>query len=485
MSLKKWSYLAAAASLIAAALACNTPGSATEPMPTLNLPTTVPIGILSPTPSSATAGPAGLPTPTPKPAPTSKPPTTGGTTGGSSGGGSAPSAPSGKRVSFAAGATQAEISGSLAANGADNYVLGVAGGQLIEVGSEQPSDMKVTITAPSGAALASGGSLVRAVAPANGDYVVTIKAGASAMSYTALIVIPEPVSFAQNATESTISGQIGANTVHHYSLALQAGQLADIVFPNNSGVHTVFYGADGTYLQGQTNQGTGYRGPIPTTQTYVLAVIGGSQTVSFTARIIVPQRLSFASGATLIDAAGTLAANGVFEYVINLRAGQAMEIQSNTPASGFGVSVTGPGDALVPGSSTSAPFFRGKVPADGDYVIILAGGASTISYDLSISVPVRISFASGATSATQTGSLQPHATIQFVVGANGGQTMDVLFTPENTAKMTIYGNDGNVLWSGMGEGTHWNGALPSSQDYFIHFTAGDNAVSFTLKVTIN
>jgi hypothetical protein len=60
----------------------------------------------------------------------------------------------------------------------------------------------------------------------------------------------------------------------------------------------------------------------------------------------------------------------------------------------------------------------------------------------------------------------------------------VLFTPANSAKMSIYGVDGSVLWSGMGEGTHFTGTLPSTQDYYVVFQSGDQAVTYNLTITI-
>ena len=44
--------------------------------------------------------------------------------------------------------------------------------------------------------------------------------------------------------------------------------------------------------------------------------------------------------------------------------------------------------------------------------------------------------------------------------------------------------DGTVLKSGMGEGTSFNGVLPSTQDYILVVRAGAANAAFTLGVTI-
>jgi hypothetical protein len=487
MSHKRWSYLIAALSLIAAVAACNTPGgpASTVTMPPIDIPTVLP-GILSPTPAVATqAGATALiPSLTPSGSkPTSAPPQP--TRAQATSAPVAPAGPAAKRVSFATGATQAEVTGSLAAGGIDRYVLGVGSGQDIEVGSEGPSDLTLVITGANGSVLVSGGSLVRTSVPATGDYVVQVKAGGSALNYKVLIVIPERASFGKNATELTLQGQAPANSAHHYALNLQAGQLIDIQFSNAGGFHSALYGLDGKYLQGADGTGVGFRGRVPTPQDYILVVAAGAQAVSYTIHVIVPQRISFPAGATWIDAQGTLPANGRFQYVLNLAAGQAMQIQSNTATAGYTLAVTGPDGAAVPGASTTSPFFRGKVPTGGDTIVTLTNGGAATSYDLAISVPIRISFGSGANSATKTGTLTAHERVDYVIAAGAGQTLEVIFTPANTAKMTIYGNDGTVQWSGMGEGTHWSGSLPGTQDYFITFQAGSSAVgAYTLKVTI-
>ena len=486
MSHKRLSTLLAGVALIAAAIACNqlaavpAPGLTVTPV---DIPTTLPGIVISATPAGATPAPAGTPaagvgvTPVvPTAAPTHIPATQAP---------APPPAPAGTRVNFAAGATQALVSGSLAANGIDRYVVGVGAGQVIEVNSQQPSDLTIVVTNAYGAVLVSGGSLVRTTAPATADYVIQVRAGGSALNYQVMIVIPERVSFASGATEETIQGQVAANSAHHYSLDLAAGQLADIQFSTSSGFHSAFYGVDGHYLQGADGTGVGFWGRIPTSQDYVLAVDAGAQAVSYTIRVIVPERLTFGEGSTWLDAQGTLAAGERYEYVLSLAGGQALEILPNAPGAGYNLTVTGVDDSAVPGGSASTPFFRGKVPADSDYLITLTGGAAATRYDMSIVVPVRISFASGASSATQTGGLGAHQTIHYVIGGNAGQHMTVTFTPANSAKMSIYGNDGTVQWSGMGEGTSWDGSLPGTQDYFIVFTAGDTAIpSFSLVVSI-
>ena len=57
--------------------------------------------------------------------------------------------------------------------------------------------------------------------------------------------------------------------------------------------------------------------------------------------------------------------------------------------------------------------------------------------------------------------------------AQAGQLMEINVTPENpenNLQLIIYGVDGSVLRSGMGEGSTFRGELPFSEDYIVTVT---------------
>jgi hypothetical protein len=103
---------------------------------------------------------------------------------------------------------------------------------------------------------------------------------------------------------------------------------------------------------------------------------------------------------------------------------------------------------------------------------------------MNVIIPVRISFAAGATSATVEGNLAAHQTRHYVLRAAGGQTMQLTATPETKLHLIVYGADGTVLMSGMGESASFSGTLPSDQDYIVAVQAGPEAVAYTLEVSI-
>ena len=103
--------------------------------------------------------------------------------------------------------------------------------------------------------------------------------------------------------------------------------------------------------------------------------------------------------------------------------------------------------------------------------------------------PQRIQFASGATSAQVKGTLPAEGMAQYVLAAQGGQTMTLKVTPGDQdnpqAILVIYGKDGTVLMSDHASAVTWSGSLPSTQDYLIDVrSVVQKSVDYTLDVEI-
>ncbi len=107
-------------------------------------------------------------------------------------------------------------------------------------------------------------------------------------------------------------------------------------------------------------------------------------------------------------------------------------------------------------------------------------------FTLNVDIPARISFAVGATSDSVRGTLAAYASQYYVLRALKGQQLKISVSPQDeNMRLVIYGFDGSVLRSGMSSGAPtFNGTLPSSQDYIVVLTASDQAVSYTMNVTI-
>ncbi|MCB0184320.1 MAG: LysM peptidoglycan-binding domain-containing protein, partial [Caldilineaceae bacterium] len=99
----------------------------------------------------------------------------------------------------------------------------------------------------------------------------------------------------------------------------------------------------------------------------------------------------------------------------------------------------------------------------------------------------RITFASGATSATVTGVVTDPAHRKYLVRAQAGQTMNVtLNAAQPTTSFSVVGISGGQTLKGFGDGGEsWSGVLPQTQDYLIEIvTLEFSSAGYSLTVEI-
>jgi hypothetical protein len=193
-------------------------------------------------------------------------------------------------------------------------------------------------------------------------------------------------------------------------------------------------------------------------------------------------RIQFSPGMTQAGLSGELVRNSAARYLLHAQAGQIMEVSIFT-GEGIQLSIEG-SDGTVLKSAEGTPFFRGTLPSSQDYLLVLTTGDQAVSYTMSVVIPERIQFSAGATSAAVQGELPARGTHYYVLGAEAGQLMEVNVSPDGGVLTVVYGMDGTVLKSGMGGGSFFRGTLPSTQDYIMSLSAGDQAVSFTMNVMV-
>jgi hypothetical protein len=194
-------------------------------------------------------------------------------------------------------------------------------------------------------------------------------------------------------------------------------------------------------------------------------------------------RIRFAPGATSAQVSGYLPQKTRTRYVLRALAGQFMEITLSAPQ-GIIMEVGALSDRGLTPLSSSSTSFRGYLPRNGSYYIDVKTGPQAGSYSVFVSIPERISFARGAASATRAGNVGAQQSHEYVLKARVGQIMKIDLSAVNSLQLIIYGVDGTVLKSGMGEGSKFRGKLPLSQDYILVVRAGAVASAYSLAVTI-
>jgi hypothetical protein len=306
--------------------------------------------------------------------------------------------------------------------------------------------------------------------------------GSTPQSGATATTAPIRITFATGATAAFLNGSIAAHGTNQYVVNIDADQLLDVSLTPQEGLHTSIYGVDGTMLQSGMGEAVGFRGTVPSAQDYIIQVSAADQPVTYSLNVIIPQRITFEHGQTNLVREGRIPAAETFHYVVNVQAGQFVEV-SVSPDDVINMSFYGVDGEVLKSGMGGGAFFRGAVPTNQDYIISLSAQDAQ-SFTMNLLIPQRITFAAGATSAELDGTLDAHDSVTFSVSAQAGQQLQVTFTPANSAKMSIYGVDGSVLWSGMGEGTLFSGTLTITQDYCITFQSGDQPVEYHLEVVI-
>src|SRR5690606_34283460 len=122
-------------------------------------------------------------------------------------------------------------------------------------------------------------------------------------------------------------------------------------------------------------------------------------------------------------------------------------------------------------------FFRGVVPGTQDYIFSLSAGEQGLSRSEEGRVRQRGSFGGGETSAVVTGDLGSRETDSYVLRILEDQLVEVSVEPQQGVQLVVYGADGTVLRSGMGEGAFFRGVVPGTQDYIFSLSAGEQGLS--------
>ena len=198
-------------------------------------------------------------------------------------------------------------------------------------------------------------------------------------------------------------------------------------------------------------------------------------------------KIRFAPGATYGVERGTIEPGQRQNYSLEAQQGQPMLASVASKDNDVTISiVTERGTTLLPASQGWSNW-QGILPATQDYYIQVIGGASEEEYSLWVSIPIRIEFAPGATTATIRGQTVDGNITSYVVAAQSGQTMGIVLAPEPiAAALTVWGfNDGQPYMRAQTGSTMFNMQLPSTQDYILDVVPqGSQEVDFNLSVEI-
>ncbi|MFZ1399524.1 MAG: hypothetical protein WAS33_21635, partial [Candidatus Promineifilaceae bacterium] len=196
------------------------------------------------------------------------------------------------RIQFAPGETAASLENNLPAQGVDLYVLSAqAGQQMMAMVSPPDAGISLAVSGSGGDFLygQQSATLWQSELPETGDYVIRVRAGETAVSYTLQIIIPQRISFTPGAISATVQGDVAAHVSDDYILSAAAGQTMTVVIDSpNSNVLLTIVGADGIPLtNGLMSGATSWQGELPTTQDYTIRAIGTLEPAAYSLTVTI------------------------------------------------------------------------------------------------------------------------------------------------------------------------------------------------------
>lgn len=191
----------------------------------------------------------------------------------------APSAPT--RITFAAGATEAAVQGTLGANSVQDFIINAQAGQTMMLTLSSNNPMRVTVIGATPERTNPEGTYWQGVLPTTQDYIIRLTSGPQAANYGLNITIPQRITFAPGGISATVTGTTSANRVVTYLLKASGGQTmtANLVAPPNTVGLTIYGLTDGIPLVRAVSGATSWTGVLPATQDYVIQVVPQSNGV--------------------------------------------------------------------------------------------------------------------------------------------------------------------------------------------------------------
>ena len=203
------------------------------------------------------------------------------------------------------------------------------------------------------------------------------------------------IQFGSGETAALLEGDLPAQGIDVYVLSAQAGQnmMVMLTVPDEAARITVQDSA-GNYLNGQMAS-TLWQGTLPESGDYVIRVIGdetaasagSGQAASYRLQVIIPQRITFAPGATSATIEGDVAAYEADDYILAAQEGQTMRVTITSPGANVLLTIVGAdGIPLINGNMSGATTWQGELPATQDYTIRAIGTLEPNSYTLTVTI---------------------------------------------------------------------------------------------------
>ncbi len=200
-----------------------------------------------------------------------------------------------------------------------------------------------------------------------------------------------------------------------------------------------------------------------------------------------PLNIIFASGTTAAVQQGILQPNQVQSYTLSAGQNQPMILLLTSQFNDSYLGVFEPDGNILLDPAKKWTNWQWLLPKTELYTIRVYGGSTAGTYTLTSKVAQRITFASGASSATLNGSTPKGFVISYAITCNASQIMNVsLNVPASQAYLDVFGLATGDLLSPSAKVNTWTGTLPSTQDYIIEvIPVGGQVINYSMTVTVH
>ncbi|HEY6042723.1 MAG TPA: NBR1-Ig-like domain-containing protein [Anaerolineae bacterium] len=200
------------------------------------------------------------------------------------------------------------------------------------------------------------------------------------------------ITFAADATDETVSGNLNANQIKQYVIRILQDQTVILNLSSASSTARIqvigTQGASPNVIRSAPESGF-WLGTIPVTGDYILQISAGTQGGNYSLNVSVPRRLTFAPGAISLAVNGSTASRRIVTYLLRASAGQLMAVNLVAPLNTSGITIYGlaDGSPLVNANMSGATSWTGNLPGTQDYVIqVVPAVDGAFSYTLQVTV---------------------------------------------------------------------------------------------------
>jgi hypothetical protein len=198
-----------------------------------------------------------------------------------------------ERISFDAGATSSDVSGSLLAGGQKWFAIGALKGQTMLLSlSSAGNAVYLAVTDGSGNALAGPGQHLTSwsgALPSSGDYLVEVFTAGGSVNYNLQVTIPQRIVFDQGVVSATVSGSVGKSRVNNYLVRAMAGQTMTVTLSSAAlGAALTISGIqDGQPLLRSALGQTSWSGKLAASQDYSIDVVSSGDALDYSLKVTI------------------------------------------------------------------------------------------------------------------------------------------------------------------------------------------------------